>query len=57
MKHKGSQPEAAISFRQPVCENQWCSSMIRMISGIGIPSSQSRIGTLSLLFLFSIVSG
>jgi hypothetical protein len=23
---------------------QWCSSMIRMISGIGIPSSHRRIG-------------
>jgi hypothetical protein len=24
--------------------DQWCNSMIRMISGIGIPSSHSRIG-------------
>ena len=28
---------------------QWCSSMMRMISGIGIPTSQSRMGMVSLL--------
>jgi hypothetical protein len=31
---------------------QWCSSMMRMISGMGIPTSQSRMGMLSLLSCF-----
>jgi hypothetical protein len=29
--------------------HQWCRSMMRMMSGIGIPTSQSRIGMVSLL--------
>jgi hypothetical protein len=32
--------------------DQWCSSMIRMISGIGIPNSHRRIG---IVFSFLLV--
>ena len=32
-----------------VASDQWCSSMIKMIRGIGIPRSQSRIGMVFLL--------
>jgi len=40
----------------PQSAAQWCSSMIRMISGIGIPNSHRRIGmVLSFRFVLMMI--